>query len=80
MKVYYVDYIIDGEEKTKRLRAVSAGQAFSKIKEEFPEAKLVRAYQQGGALGGWGFTEYQPPSEAKVTPLPVEKTEQQKLL
>ena len=80
MRVYHVVYIIDKEEKTKRLRAVSAGQAFVMVKEEFPAAKLVKAYQEGSALGGHGYTEYLPPSEAKVEPLPAEKLIQEKLL
>ena len=80
MHVYYVDYILDGKECTKRLRAVSAGQAYDKIVAEFPDAELKRAYQQGGYSDGYGFTEYPPPSRAKVTPLPTEKLKQAKLL
>jgi hypothetical protein len=61
-----VSFFVDGEEHTEGFSAVSAGQAFEKCLEQFPGAKLIQAWREGGYADGHGITIYSPPSFAKV--------------
>ena len=61
-----VSFFVDGEEHTEGFSAVSAGQAFEKCLEQFPGAKLIQAWREGGYADGFGVTTYSPPSFAKV--------------
>ena len=79
MKMIYVVYSQDDGEHTEMIRSSSAGQAFSQIMEKYPDAKLIKAYCEGGFRDGFGYTEWLAPSLAKPEPLPSEKLEQTKM-
>ena len=81
MKTYYVKFSYDGEgelvePQIRRYQATSPGHAFEKYLREFPGAKLIEAWREGGYLDGYGITTYQPPSFVKVEAEPAPKEEQ----
>jgi hypothetical protein len=66
------------EPQVRRYSATSAGQAFQKCQEEYPGAKLIEAWREGGYLDGYGYTTFKPPSVVKVKTGPVPNEEQLK--
>jgi hypothetical protein len=83
MKTYNVKFAYNDEGITepqvKRYSSTSAGQAFQKCQEEYPGARLIEAWREGGYLDGYGITTYQPPSFVKVEAEPAPKEEQMML-
>jgi hypothetical protein len=80
MKTYNVKFAYNNEGITelqvRRYSSTSAGQAFQKCQEEYPGAKLIEAWKEGGYLDGHGITTYKPPSVAKVQTGPVPRENQ----
>ena len=64
MKVYHVKFAYGGttEPQIRKFIATSAGQAFRKCVREYPGAKLIEAWREGGYTDGYGITSYKPPS------------------
>jgi hypothetical protein len=83
MKTYYVKFSYDGEgelePQVRSYRAASVIRAFEKCLKEYPGARLIEAWREGGYLDGYGSTTYQPPSFVKVEAEPAPKEEQMML-
>ena len=64
MKVYHVKFAYGGttEPQIRKFIATSAGQAFRKCLREYPGAKLIEAWREGGYTDGYGITSYKQPS------------------
>lgn len=76
IKFVYAD---DGTEPQLRsYQAINAGQAFRKCLKEYPGAKLIEAWKEGGYLDGYGITAYKPPSVVNVQAEPAPKEKQLK--
>lgn len=83
MKMYNVKFVYNDEGATepqvRRFSATSGGQAFQQCLKEYPGAKLIEAWREGGWLGGHGITTYKPPSLVKVKTRPAPKEDQMML-
>jgi hypothetical protein len=83
MKTYHIKFSYDGEGKrepqVRRYKATSPGEAFQKCLREYPGAKLIEAWREGGWLDGHGITTYKPPSLVKVKARSAPKEEQMML-
>ena len=76
---YEIKFVLDGELRTNRFAATSAGQAFERCLEKHPKARLIEATREGCYFDGYGRTTYQPPSLVRVDAGPAPKSEQLKL-
>ena len=85
MKTYHVKFSHDGEGELVKHRfeaiepRLSSGPPFEKCLKEYPGARLIEAWREGGYLDGYGFAIYQPPSFVKVEAEPAPKQEQMML-
>jgi hypothetical protein len=64
MNTYNVKFQNANKVAVKSFKATNAGDAFARCLHEFPKAKLVEAFREGGYAGGYGITSYEPPSTA----------------
>lgn len=62
---------INGQEKREVIDAINPGQAMSRA-----NGRPVKCFREGRYRDGYGYTEWQCPSLAKVTPLPSEHYDQ----
>jgi hypothetical protein len=66
MKTYHVkfSYAEGGElePQVRTYRVASVIRAFEKCLKEYPGARLIEGWREGGYLEGYGITVYQPPS------------------
>ena len=83
MKTYYVKFKYNGEgelePQVRSYRVASVIRAFETCLKEYPDARLMEAWREGGYLNGYGITTYQPPSLVKVEAEPAPKEEQMML-
>lgn len=86
MKNYFVEYKIEGENKTIKIEASDPGHAFQKAVKKLPKrAKITRAHIEGRLAGRPHFArvwiDYDAPKNPrlKAPKLPVEKLEQIKM-
>jgi len=61
MYKYHVRYELNGKALTEKIEATHAGAAFAKCQKLKPGARMLGAHTEGGGLGGYGFTTYEPP-------------------
>lgn len=67
---YTVIYSEGGKQKQADYEAISAGEAFARCLTDHPSCKLLKARSEGSYMGGYGHTDYDPPS---VQRLPVKE-------
>jgi hypothetical protein len=79
IKFVYHDELEPQIPQIRRYKASSPGDAFKKCLCEFPGARLIEGWREGGYLDGHGITTYKPPSLVKVKAKPAPKEEQMTL-
>jgi hypothetical protein len=79
MRIFHIAFLKNGsaEPCTKNYLGVDVGNAISKWKRDFPDAKLISEYSEA-RVGGHhlGHVTYEPVSTAKPEPLPEVKAEE----
>jgi len=83
MKTYYVKFRYNGEgelvePQIRRYKATSPGHAFEKCVSEFPGAKLIEGWSEGGLGINYGCITYAPPSTVRIVAEPAPKAEETK--
>jgi hypothetical protein len=78
MKTYRIEFTYDGEgeAQVQSYKATSPGHAFEKCLREFPGAKLLEGWNEGGRGSEYGCVTYPPPSTARIVAEPAPKTEE----
>jgi hypothetical protein len=77
-----VEFIIEDEgigatqSCVRRYDATNAGHAFQKCLKEYPKARLIKGWKEGGYQDGWGITTYEPPSTVTIEAKPGTTFEQ----
>ena len=82
MKTYHIKFTYDGEHELepqiRNYKASSPGDAFKKCLREFPGAKLIEGWSNGGLGFNYGCITYAPPSTVRIEAEPAPKAEEQK--
>jgi hypothetical protein len=64
--------------QVRRYKAANPGQAFSKCMREFPGAKLIEGWREGGLGDNYGCIVYAPPSTVRIAAEPPPQAEETK--
>jgi hypothetical protein len=77
---YRIKFCYDGEgeleSQIRTFKATSPGHAFKKCLQEYPGAKLIEGWREGGYSGGYAITTYAPPSTVRIKAAPVPEAEE----
>ena len=80
MKTYHIKFSYDGEgelePQVRRYKATDPGHAFEKCLREFPGAKLLEGWNEGGRGSEYGCITYAPPSTVRTAAEPRPKAEE----
>jgi hypothetical protein len=80
MNTYSVKFTVDNpgitESYVRKYKANDPGHAFERCRQEYPKARLIKAWREGSYLDGYGITTYEPPSTVKVEAEPAPREEQ----
>jgi hypothetical protein len=78
MKTYHIKFSYDGEgeSQVRRYKATDPGHAFEKCLREFPGAKLLEGWNEGGRGSEYGCITYAPPSTVRTAAEPRPKAEE----
>jgi hypothetical protein len=77
MKGYTIKFCVrDEEPQFQSYRATSPGDAFARCLRDFPGAKLLEAFSEGGLREHYGCITYAPPSTVRSMAQPTPKEEE----